>query len=121
MLGVPWYGHLYPCLTLVGNVCTIPAIPFRGCNCSDAASVEVNLDDMTLPAGGPQWDPVSLTPFYNINGTHQMWFDDARSLIHKYDLAARMGLQGVGMWAGDFTTLPAMWQAFDAYFGQARA
>ncbi len=38
VMGVPWYGYNYPCLSLsADNVCTIKEVPFRGVNCSDAA------------------------------------------------------------------------------------
>ena len=50
ILGVPWYGYRYPCLsgstsskimTLQSTYCPIPQVAFRGANCSDAAGSEV--------------------------------------------------------------------------------
>ena len=38
ILGVPWYGYNYPCLSLSeDHVCSIEKVPFRGADCSDAA------------------------------------------------------------------------------------
>ena len=38
ILGVPWYGYNYPCLSLSDDhVCSIEKVPFRGVDCSDAA------------------------------------------------------------------------------------
>ena len=38
ILGVPWYGYKYPCLSLSDDhVCSIEKVPFRGVDCSDAA------------------------------------------------------------------------------------
>ncbi len=48
------------------------------------------------------WDSYSQTPWYRYQiGTqwYQVWFDDARSLDLKYDLADTHHLRGVGMWA----------------------
>ena len=41
VLGLPWYGYDYPCLSLTDDsVCIIPKVPFRGVNCSDAAGTQ---------------------------------------------------------------------------------
>ena len=40
ILGVPWYGYNYPCLSLSDDhVCSIEKVPFRGVDCSDAAGM----------------------------------------------------------------------------------
>ena len=40
ILGVPWYGYNYPCLSLSDDhVCSIDKVPFRGADCSDAAGI----------------------------------------------------------------------------------
>jgi hypothetical protein len=44
ILGVPWYGYNYPCLSLSDDhVCSIDKVPFRGADCSDAAGRHVGL------------------------------------------------------------------------------
>ena len=116
VLGVPWYGRQYPCTSLANDVCTIQHVPFRGCNCSDAAAVEIALVDIPVPPSGPQWDAASSSPYFNINGTHQLWYDDPRSLTLKYEMARDRGLHGVGMWTGDFSQSAEMWGAFDSFF-----
>lgn len=116
--GVPWYGRVYPCLTLVGNVCTVRKVPFRGCNCSDAVSGERAYSDIQPPPGALQWDAASASPFFNVDSSQQqqVWYDDPRSLGLKYAAARAAGMRGVGMWTGDFSTAQAMWAAFDAFF-----
>ena len=40
ILGVPWYGYNYPCLSISDDhVCSIEKVPFRGVDCSDAAGL----------------------------------------------------------------------------------
>ena len=114
--GSPWYGRLYPCLSLDGSTCTVQSVPFRGCNCSDAVSSEIGYSGIQPPPGALQWDEASSSPFFDVNGTHQMWYDDPRSLRLKYAAARARGVGGVGMWTGDFSTATSMWAAFDAFF-----
>lgn len=128
VLGAPWYGRQYPCLSLEGNVCTIQPVPFEGCNCSDAVAAEIPLDSIPVPVGGAQWDEATSSPFFNYNVTTtiregvlttqlmQMWYDNGTSLGLKYSLARQSGLAGVGMWTGDFSVQTSMWAAFDAFF-----
>ena len=65
ILGLPWYGYRYPCLgkalfsplpslpllprprlELSSGVCYIAEVPFRGCNCTDAAGREFAYKDV---------------------------------------------------------------------------
>jgi di-N-acetylchitobiase len=47
VLGVPWYGYIYTCLSPLPNErCPIAEVPFRGVNCSDAAGYEVALSTL---------------------------------------------------------------------------
>ena len=116
LAGMPWYGRVYPCLSLVNNVCTVREVPFRGCNCSDAVSSERGYSDIHPPAGALQWDAASASPFFNVGDTQQVWYDNPQSLVLKYAAARANGMRGVGMWTGDFSTSQAMWAAFDAFF-----
>ncbi|BFZ25412.1 hypothetical protein BsWGS_28451 [Bradybaena similaris] len=107
VLGLPWYGYIYPCVKTEGNKCYIQEVPFRGVNCSDAAGrqydygfIYILLQTLT---GGYQWNATSATPYITYENTinnqsYQIQFDDPESLKIKYELASRMGLQGVGMW-----------------------
>jgi spore germination protein len=48
-----------------------------------------------------QFDEVAQTPFFNyeIDGiTHEVWFEDVRSLQKKFDLIKEFGLRGPGYW-----------------------
>lgn len=48
----------------------------------------------------------------------QIWFDNARSLAAKYDLAIQEGLAGVGIWAlGYDNGYTELWQLLDQKFG----
>lgn len=111
ILGVPWYGYNYPCISLDSNgTCYIKPIPFRGCNCSDAAGKEYPFhfmkDTQKLHHAKYHWDKESLTPWYNIKDDkgqiRQMRYDDERSLSYKYMYAVSSGLLGVGMWTANF-------------------
>ena len=68
VLGTPWYGYRYPCqgnlsimtldkrllysmLEMVDGVCFIEEVPFRGCNCTDAAGREFAYKDVIKMLG----------------------------------------------------------------------
>ncbi|KAK7066269.1 hypothetical protein SK128_007269 [Halocaridina rubra] len=111
ILGVPWYGYNYPCMSLdLNETCSIEKVPFRGANCSDAAGKEYPYSFMISTFNQHHatyhWDKDSLTPYYTIKDEtgqyHQMRYDDPRSLSYKYMLAVASGLQGVGMWTANF-------------------
>ncbi|XP_059164007.1 uncharacterized protein LOC131946963 [Physella acuta] len=107
VLGVPWYGYIYQCISLVGDKCYIQEVPFRGVNCSDAAGKQFDYGYIykllqTMP-GNYRWNATSSTPYITVPGTssaqaYQVQFDNPQSLKLKYDLAASLGLRGVGMW-----------------------
>lgn len=48
-----------------------------------------------------KFDEVAMTPYFNYdsNGiTHEVWFEDARSIQAKYDLIKELKLRGPGFW-----------------------
>ena len=48
-----------------------------------------------------KFDEVAMTPYFNYdsNGiTHEVWFEDARSIQAKYDLLKELNLRGPGFW-----------------------
>ncbi|KAL5012559.1 hypothetical protein ScPMuIL_011110 [Solemya velum] len=107
VLGVPWYGYFYPCLSLKGNICETRKVPFRGANCSDAAGRERNYSDLVQllknSTSGRIWDNDTKSPFFNYKNSstgenYQIWYDDPESLALKYSLALEYDLLGVGMW-----------------------
>ena len=91
VLGVPWYGYRYPCQQLSAGVCYIEEVPFRGCNCTDAAGREFAYKDiinfLKKSHTGRQWDEVAKAPHFDYsenNQTYQVWYDDPESLFIKY-------------------------------------
>ena len=107
VLGLPWYGYDYPCLSLTDDsVCIIPKVPFRGVNCSDAAGTQRPYNEIVrliqASVSFVQWNASLESPFFNYRATsgeyHQVWFDDTESLSLKYDYAARVGLYGLAFW-----------------------
>lgn len=125
VLGVPWYGYVYPCE--VGpdaptniSSCEIASVPFRGVNCSDAAGREYDYWQITALASSAnattplRRDVQDAAVSYNFVGApgqggpgnpnstlYQVWFDDPTSLSAKYSLAKQLNLRGVGMWNSD--------------------
>ncbi|XP_071957112.1 di-N-acetylchitobiase-like [Antedon mediterranea] len=112
VLGVPWYGYDYPCVTLTEeDVCSIKKIPFRGVPCSDAAGKQVEYRYIqkilsTSSTTGRQWNSTYAAPYFQYKSAetgamHQMWYDDPESLKYRYDYAKIGNLRGVGAWHGD--------------------
>ncbi|KAK7486439.1 hypothetical protein BaRGS_00022363 [Batillaria attramentaria] len=109
VLGVPWYGYDYPCVSLLKNdTCTLKHKPFRGVQCSDAAGRQIDYR-VTYPllingsSGGRKWDQSALSPYFNYKDKstgqmHQVRYDDPMSLGLKYKMAVELGLRGVGTW-----------------------
>ncbi|XP_076451151.1 di-N-acetylchitobiase-like [Babylonia areolata] len=120
VLGVPWYGYNYPCLSLSqDNVCSIRHVHFRGVNCSDAVGSQIDLHviDSWLAnhtSWKRQWDKTAQSPFFNFEDPatgqmHQVRYDDPVSLRIKYSLAMSLDLRGVGTWnidCLDFSSTP---------------
>ncbi|KAK0054727.1 di-N-acetylchitobiase [Biomphalaria pfeifferi] len=101
VLGLPWYGYIYFCDKLVGDVCEIS--PTRAQQL-DFNTISAILE--TMPEKY-RWNTTSETPYFSYtdsetNISRQVQFDDAASLKIKYELAADLGLRGVGMWTIDF-------------------
>lgn len=68
----------------------------------------------------PLWHKDSETPYFNYTDDEtgmlrQVWYDDAKSLTIKADLAKQNGLLGVGLWALGFEGgYSDIWKAFRA-------
>lgn len=112
VLGVPWYGYDYPCISyqVQDNMCYINPVPFRGVSCSDAAGKQYGysnlMDRLKNSTTGRLWDEDAKSPYFTYTDpmsldVHQVWFDDKESLKLKYDMALDLGLRGVGMWEAD--------------------
>lgn len=135
VLGLPWYGYDYPCLSLTDDsVCTIPKVPFRGVNCSDAAGTQrpyTDIRDLIRTATAfVQWNASLQSPFFNYkthsSEQHQVWFDNTESLSLKYAWAAQNQLKGLAFWNIDsvsYSDSPhdkfltaEMWEAISVFF-----
>jgi len=113
ILGVPWYGYEYPCTTTTfGTECrTNHPWPMP----SYSYTTMIARGDKY----GLKWDSKSSSPYYEYLDSEgvrvQGWFDDARSLALKYQMAKGLNLNGVGMWdANDGDNL--MWNTIAANF-----
>lgn len=136
VLGVPWYGYYYPCLSLTqDNKCYIRKVPFRGVNCSDAAGREINysfiIQLLKNSTSGRIFDKTTMTPYFNYKNKssgimHQIQYDDPESLTTKYTYAVDQNLRGVGMWntecvnyisrlSDDILAVKEMWDALPNY------
>ena len=134
VLGQPWYGYDYTCISLDDNgTCNIQEVPFRGVNCSDAAGMQVQYYDilklMKTRDAGRQWDDTLKAPYFTYMDDneiyHQVWYDDPESLEYKYSYAHLMGMRGLAFWnidQLDYTDANSnainqpMWSAIDHYF-----
>ncbi len=111
-LGLPWYGFNWP--THSGDIAAPTAA--RGSSRTYRSVHE------SFGLDSARWDSASSTPWF---ATHvqdslwqQLWFDDARSLEIKYELAVMKGLAGVGIWAlGYDGGHREMWDALHRVFG----
>jgi len=109
ILGTPWYGYDYPCLSLdSSSFCPIEFVPFRGVNCSDAAGKEFGFLDIQKKreSAEAQVDESTQSLWFDYKNPsdgkmHQIWFDDAATSSIKYDIAKKLGVRGVGPYRYD--------------------
>mmetsp|Transcript_32213 Transcript_32213/g.44190 ORF Transcript_32213/g.44190 Transcript_32213/m.44190 type:complete len:371 (+) Transcript_32213:29-1141(+) len=115
VLGVPWYGYVYSCLSVpdpIDSPCQIASVPFRGVACSDAAGHESSYDSVRATenttkmnglGSGRLFDEKTMTPWYwykdSEGNVTQVWYDDPESLTFKYSFSLK--LRGVGVWHAD--------------------
>lgn len=117
------------------SLCTIPKVPFRGVNCSDAVGTQRSYSDIRdlvrTSTTFIQWNDELQSPFFNYKTSggeqHQVWFDNTESLSLKYALAAQIGLHGLAIWNIDQVNYgdspdqkflrEEMWEAITIFFG----
>ena len=135
VLGLPWYGYDYPCLSLSEDfVCTIQKVPFRGVNCSDAAGTQRTYSDIreliVRTTAFVQWNASLESPFFHYKAAsgeyHQVWYDDSESLSLKYIYAAQKQMKGLAIWNVDSVNyggtpndkflMEEMWDAISVFF-----
>jgi di-N-acetylchitobiase len=104
VLGLPWYGYQYSCENAPNpyGVCQIASVPFRGCNCSDAAGRQKDyriLEAMTgLAVRSSTLSAVRKDVLAGGTNWTQLWYDDPETLREKRALVQKFGLGGWGMW-----------------------
>lgn len=121
ILGAPYYGYKYsttgngPYATATGSA---QADPYESIvddlNC--AQQLNRSWDATAASPWASWWSPAVNDPCGgNHNSWRELYYDDASSLMAKYDLVNRSNLQGTGMWAlGYDGSRPELWQAIQA-------
>ncbi|MBI5001168.1 MAG: amidase domain-containing protein [Euryarchaeota archaeon] len=95
--GVPYFGFDWPVNAAQYNV--------RGATTTGAGSSRTYSSAMTkLESTGASliWDSLSVSPWFWYNETgvsRQVWFDNATSLLYKYQVVNQLDLPGMGIWA----------------------
>ena len=89
-LGVPVYGYDWP-------------LPFReGVTRGESLSPQEALALARKYGAEIRFDETSQAPWFRYTARdgreHEVWFEDARSSLAKFRLAAEKGMQGVGLW-----------------------
>ena len=109
VLGLPYYGYDWPSADFV-----IPGTS------TASASSRIYWRAMDLAGGGATLDPGSQSKyyFYDDAGTpRQLWFDDAGTLMTKYEFAKAGGLGGIAIWALKYDAArPELWDAIRTEF-----
>src|SRR6266480_4698468 len=121
ILSVPYYGYKYstsgnlPYATSSGGAV---ADTYAGIadDFSCALQLSRNWDTTASSPWASWWSPASGDPCAgNHNSWRELYYDDATSLMAKYDLVNSSDLQGTGMWAlGYDGTSPDLWRALAA-------
>ena len=121
ILGVPYFGYKYstsgnlPYATSSGGAV---ADTYAGIadDFSCALQLSRNWDTTASSPWASWWSPASGDPCAgNHNSWRELYYDDATSLMAKYDLVNSSDLQGTGMWAlGYDGSSPDLWRALAA-------
>ncbi len=92
-MGIPTYGYDWPLPYVKGVTKAVSLSPVRAVQIAERYGAVINYDE------------TAQTPWFEYrdeNGTlHEVWFEDARSIAAKYDLADRYNLFGFGYWSLD--------------------
>ncbi len=105
LMGIPLYGYDWP-------------IPFeKGVTKATSLSPQQALIIAQENGVAIQYDEMSQAPYFRYAGdTHEVWFEDARSIYAKLMLLKMYNLTGIGYWnlARDF---PQNWAVLNSLFG----
>lgn len=113
MLGVPWYGYDWPVSSAVKKAATTGTGSSRTYSVSQAMAAQYS----------HTFDIATSTPWLSYKtGTlnRQMWYEDNKSLLMKYDYTASKELAGIGIWAVSYEgTYSEVWSAIKEVFYDA--
>lgn len=88
-LGIPNYGYDWPLPYVRGTTMAVTINNIQAVRIAVANGAEIRFDD------------VAESPYftYSNNGVeHEVWFEDVRSLLAKFELIREYGLRGCGYW-----------------------
>ena len=110
-MGIPNYGYDF----------TLPFV--QGVSRADSVS-NVEAVELAAKVGATiQYDEVAQAPFFNYydeqGRQHQVWFEDARSILAKFDLFTEYGFEGVGYWNA-MRYFPQNWLVQSALYDVAK-
>jgi spore germination protein YaaH len=111
LLGVPYYGYRWDTSTDLPAASTTPP----------GTALTYGTVQPMISAQEEIWDAVSQTPWLRTQnpGWQQIWFDDAQSLLAKYQAVQSEGLAGVGIWAlGYDDPYTELWNMLHTAFDQ---
>ncbi|KUO95409.1 glycosyl hydrolase family 18 protein [Ferroacidibacillus organovorans] len=100
MMGVPTYGRDW----------TLPFV--KGKSLAETFDPQVAVERAAKYKVDIQYNTTYQAPFYRYvdaqHRAHEVWFEDARSILAKLDLVKRYGLRGISLWTmpADF---PQLW------------
>ena len=136
VMGQPWYGYDYPCISLdKDGTCHLQKYndSLSGTDCFDTGGNQVpyyNILKLINSTGAERkWNNTLKAPYFTYTDTnktdHQVWYDDPESLGYKHSYAHLMGLRGLAFWnidqldysdANSNAINQPMWSAIDYYF-----
>lgn len=92
-MGIPTYGYDWPLPYVKGMTKAMSLSPVRALQIAERYGAVINYDE------------TAQTPWFEYQDEdgvrHEVWFEDARSITVKYDLADRYNLFGFGYWSLD--------------------
>lgn len=107
LLGIPTYGYDW-------------TLPFERGNPGAPSISPVQATDLALRYRAEiQFDQTAMAPWFRYtdeNGRlHEVWFEDARSILAKFDLITEFGLRGIGYWNA-MRQFPQNWVLLNALY-----
>lgn len=106
MMGVPLYAYDWK-------------LPFQSGTFADMISPQDAVSRAQNYGASIQYNYLYQTPYFRYtdgNGvTHEVWFEDTRSVLAKYETVKKYGLRGVSFWAISFS-FPQNWYVLNDVF-----